>query len=217
MEATIQLSCDHCDQSFFFRSVRNGNGQFCSGDCAALSLETPPHEHTVFWLRQALPPMAIVLGVFVPMDIGSVAILGPIYLFALYWICTIPSWLLCKVLKRPIYGPRHLRGVMSIVFLAAAFTASSLSMEVATAAAGEVAVAIQKRCAADGRCPETPRNWQSTVGLTLNYQLQYQPSEDHRSFQVQLRQNINRGLTWRGGVNSKLFEPGDPRSRDTAP
>ena len=217
MDVTTQPSCDHCDKPFFFRSVQIENGRFCSGDCAALSLDPPAHDRPVFWLRQALPPMAIVLGFFLPMDIGSVAILGPVYLFALYWICTIPSWLLCKALKRPIYGPRHVRGVMSIVLLAAVFTASSLSMDAAVATAGEAAEAIQKRCLSDGRCPETPQDWQSMVGLTLTYQLQYQPSEDRRSFQVYLRQNINRGLTWRGGVNSTLLKPGAPLPRDITP
>ncbi len=33
------------------------------------------------------------------------------------------------------------------------------------------------------------------------------PSEDRRSFQVYLRQNINRSLTGRGGVNATLVRP----------
>jgi len=217
MKATMQPNCDHCDKSFFFRSVRVGNGRFCSNDCASLSLETPPHQRPVFWLRQILPPMAIIFGVFLPMDIGSVAILGPIYLFALYWVFTVPSWLLCKALQRPIYGPRHVRGLMSVVFLAAVFTASSLSMDAAVTAAAEAAEAIQERCASDGRCPDTLPNWESKVGLTITYQLHYQPSEDRHSFRVFLRQNIDRSLTWRGGVNSNLLRPGDPLPRGITP
>jgi len=148
------------------------------------------------------------------MDIGPIAILVPIYLFALYWTSTIPSWALCKVLGRPTYGPRHVRGVISIVFLIAVFIASSLSMDAAVTTAGEAAEAMQKRCRADGRCPEVPQNWQSKVGLTLTYKLQYKPSVDGHSFQVYLRQNINRGLIWRGGVNTILLKPGDPLPRE---
>jgi len=210
-------SCQHCGR-VSQRRIRTDAGVFCSKDCSLLDLETPPHRSPRFWIGQIVMPAAILLGVFLPMDIGSALLLGPIFLCGLVWASSLLGGLFRTLRRRPVYRLRYLRGALSVVFFVLVATASSLSMNAAVSFAESAALDLQAQCAEDGTCPEAPEGWEAqvngvaetTAGMTIQHRLIYMLVEDRRSFRIDLRQTIDRGLTWYGGAELEVRSPGDP-------
>ena len=122
------------------------------------------------------------------------------------------------VQRRPIYGPRYVRGLLSGVFLATVFVASSLSMDAAVSFADDAAQRIRAQCASEGRCPDVPDGWapigpgraDARAGVTIRHRLLYASADEGQSFSINLRKNIDDGLTWYGGVRMQVLTPSDP-------
>jgi hypothetical protein len=200
-------NCPHC-QRVSGGGFRTKAGTFCSKDCSLLNLATAPHRSLLFWLGQIALPVPILLGAFLPIDIGSGLILAPAFLGGLVWSSSLLGGIFRTIRRRPVYRYRYLRGALSVTFFAAAALGSSLSTKAAVSFAESAALDIEALCFEHGSCPEVPPGWlnrgggvaETSAGMTIHYRLIYRRLEDGRAFRIDLRQSIDRGRTWQGGV-----------------
>jgi hypothetical protein len=168
---------------------------------------------TLFWLRQVVFPLPILLGVFIPMDMVSTVLLAPFYLLGFFWGLGLFRCLLLWLRKKPLDWRQCARPVLSIVLLCFTFTSIAATNREVEAEFKAIATAIQLQCVEDSECPVSPKNWpeqkahqshyETRIGR-LNHRLMYFRSEDGLTFSLVIRKNIDGRDYADGGAKTEL-------------
>ena len=95
-----------------------------------------------------------------------------------------------------------------------AFEATEVSYLDAERSAREAAIDVQRQCVDKGRCPDSVPHWDigydqrpgtsEHLGPWAKYYAQYRVADDHRSFTIVLRHNMDNETLYSGGVEKTL-------------
>jgi hypothetical protein len=165
---------------------------------------------------QVLPPLLLLLLVFVPVDVITViAWLGGAFA-AVFSLLRLAKLLLAQLRsKRPDWSGA-LRPALTVVLfvVAAAIAREKIGEETAAADAFARAVAreVQAACTRDSRCPAAPAGWIADEGtrrarkVVGRIPLRYDVDRDAMTFRVSVRHAMESGLDINGGVGKELRE-----------
>ena len=165
---------------------------------------------------QVLPPLLLLVLVFIPVDVitilawgvGAIAALVSVFTLArkvVAWLRTRrPDWMLAIRPALTIV----LFAVVTIVNRGKVSEEAQAADEVARAAAGEV----QAACKRDAKCPAAPAGWSldADTGRALKVvgriPMRYDRSRDGAEFRVSVRHELEMALDIHGGVAKELRE-----------
>ena len=176
----------------------------------------------LLWLLIIVPPLLLC-------PLAVIPIRSPISLCAI-WLPVLPYLVasiiilivrIVRIIKKPYDKMRRIklvRPTLVIVIFVLAFCCHGVSKNMANKYLFELAQDIQSRCNSNGIRPESMEGWQSGVSLLtkkcyfkseirklgIRYPLHYYPSDDEKSFNVEIIHGFNMGIYVKGGVGKEL-------------
>lgn len=169
----------------------------------------------VWWLKQFLPPLLLLPLAIMPPDLPTAIlwIVGALAC-AVSIINLVRMLIRSRQLGRSAFKPA-VRPVLTIVFMLLAYISIQISLANATDFARKTAQDIQQKCRAEKACPASISGWdprgdafasEAYAGALAKYRVLYGVSRDRKQFTIFLRQSIDSGLIFTGGVDEKLNE-----------
>jgi hypothetical protein len=175
------------------------------------------------WIFILLPPLSLLLLMWVPIDLITTALWGPAMLAFVISIISIVYRLTCayinKLKKKPpspiTLKIELIRPILVVLIFPTVFGITKLSQKSADIYAAKTAKNVQRMCNENGVCPEFIEGWEVGVESWYassklygrygsKYIIRYCIEDDPNGFTIIVRHNIDEGFYIYGGVGKTL-------------
>jgi len=175
------------------------------------------------WPCIVLPPLSLVILVWIPQDLITVVVWRPAQVAMLFSICSIVVNVVVAIIRRirkqkaggVSLVVRLIRPVMVVCIYFCVVSIVRLSIKSADIYAVQVGKQVQQSCDTNGLCPERIDGWDASVreGVQCEiwygkygtkYFLRYMISGEGKEFTILTKHNIDEAFYVTGGVNKNL-------------